>query len=134
VGTVAAPAVAAEPAASAQEAGDEVRDFVGIGGDAYNGGVRITPEAQIRQMGDSNYLAVRVANDDTETASVAISSEYGEKKVVVEPGKSAYVAVNLRRSTVPEVHLLIIAEVRDPDGVLVRGTGINMANVIIPEA
>jgi len=110
-----------------------VREFVGVGGDAFNGGVWVRPEAQIRLMGDSNYLAVRVHNDDSEPARVQISSAHGEKTLLVEPGTSGYVAFNLRTSTVPLVPLLVVAEVLDADGNLVRGTGINMMNVVLPE-
>ncbi|MFD6136536.1 hypothetical protein [Isoptericola sp. NPDC056618] len=110
-----------------------VRDFVGVGGDAINGGVWVRPEAQIRLMGGSNYLTVRVHNDDVDPAHVQISSAYGERTLLVEPGRSGYVAVNLRTSEVPLIPLLIVAEVRDADGKLVRGTGINMTNVVLPE-
>ncbi|MFE5335275.1 hypothetical protein ACFQ8E_05105 [Isoptericola sp. NPDC056573] len=128
-----APARAQDVAVASAADVTPVRDFVGVGGDALNGGVWVRPEAQIRLMGDSNYLAVRVHNDDVEPAHVRVSSAYGERSLLVEPGRSGYVAVNLRTSTVPLVPLLIVAEVLDAEGSVVRGTGINMMNVVLPE-
>lgn len=138
-GVTAAPASASTPTGgngvAVESAADvtAVRDFVGIGGDAVNGGVWVRAEAKIRLMGGSNYLAVRVANDDTETAHVRVSSDAGEQTMVVEPGVSGYVTVNLRTADVPLLPLLIIAETRDEDGAMVRSTGINMINVDLSE-
>lgn len=120
------------PVGAAQAAEDEVRDFVGVGGDAINGGVHIAPEATIRPVAGSNALSVRVVNHDTETVHISIESEYGSRSIVTEPGRVAYVSFNLRQPTVPTVFVNIVGQVLDEDGEMVRSSGFAMMNVILP--
>lgn len=110
-----------------------VRDFVGISGDAFNGGTDFVPTAQIREMGGSNYLAVRVQNTDTETLTIVASSVYGEVTKQVATGTSYYVAFPMRTTDVPYTRLSIAAWVEDGAGQMVRGSSANLVNIVLPQ-
>ncbi len=131
---VAATASAAPASTVVGPAADEVvRDFVGVGGDAFNGGTDFETTAQIRTMGGSNYLAVRVLNTDTETLTIAVSSVYGEQTRRVDPGASYYQSFPMRTTDVPLTRLSVAGWVEDDEGQMVRGSSAEYLNVVLPQ-
>jgi len=112
---------------------DLVRDFVVVSGDGFNGGTDFLPTAQIRTLGGTNYLAVRVQNTDTETLTIVASSVYGEVTKQVEPGTSYYVAFPMRTTDVPYTRLSVSGGVEDTAGQMVRGSSANLVNIVLPQ-
>ncbi|MFE5307441.1 hypothetical protein [Isoptericola sp. NPDC056605] len=130
----AATASAASPDGVRTVVEDEaVRDFVVVSGDGFNGGTDFLPTAQIRTMGGSNYLTVRVLNTDPETLTIVASSVYGEVTRQVAPGASSYVAFPMRTTDVPLTRLSVAGWVEDAAGEMVRGSSANLVNVVLPQ-
>jgi hypothetical protein len=123
--------VTASSAAAVDE--EVVRDFVVVSGDGFNGGTDFLPTAQIRTLGGSNHLAVRVQNTDTETLTIVASSVYGEVAKQVAPGTSYYVAFPMRTTDVPYTRLSVSGWVEDAAGQMVRGSSANLVNIVLPQ-